>query len=82
MTPPPVVDLDAATAQLCELTARWTTHEDIPRSQQFECREIGKRLWELGGIKAMRDAYYEAKGRNLAAVTVQAYWDGVGEWRW
>lgn len=71
-----------AITQLCELTKRWTTYEDIPKSQQYECREIGKRLWSLGGMNAMMQAYYVAKGNNLAASTVQAYWDGIGDWRW
>lgn len=72
----------ALTEQLCSLTERWTIYEDIPGSQQAECREIGKKLNELGGVSAMRDAYYEAKGRNAAASSIQPFWDGVGDWRW
>lgn len=71
-----------AIAQLCELTKRWTIYEDIPKSQQHECREIGTRLWSLGGMNAMTQAYYAAKAENPAAITVQAYWDGIGDWRW
>lgn len=72
----------ALTEQLCELTSRWTEYEDIPGSQKSECRQIGEKLNDLGGISAMRDAYYEAKGRNRAASSIQPFWDGVGEWRW
>jgi hypothetical protein len=71
-----------ATDQLCELTKRWTTFEDIPGSQQSECREIGRKLHALGGFKAMQDAYYEATGRNRAALTIAAYFDRIGDWRW
>lgn len=67
---------------LCDLTKRWNIHEDIPRSQQIECREIGKRLNEAGGFALMQDAYREARSRNRAVSVVQAYWDGVGDWRW
>jgi hypothetical protein len=72
----------ALTEQLCELTSRWTEYEDIPASQKSECRQIGVELNKLGGTSAMRDAYYEAKGRNRAASSIQPFWDGVGEWRW
>ena len=68
--------------ELCELTKRWTDYEDVPGSQKAECRRIGEELNRLGGMSAMRDAYYEAKGHNRAASVVQAFWDGVGEWRW
>ena len=69
-------------AQLLDLTKRWNEYEDIPRSQQLECRHIGEALNSAGGMKAMQDAYYAAKGQNRAASTIQAYWDGIGEWRW
>ena len=73
---------EALFAQLRELTRRWNTYEDIPRSQQLECRKIGTQLHAIGGEALMLDAYYDAKGQNLAASTIQAYWDGVGDWRW
>ena len=69
-------------AQLRELTKRWNEHEDIPKSQQYECREIGRKLNALGGMQLMVDAYYDARAHNRAASTVQAYWDGIGDWRW
>lgn len=75
-------DIVALTAQLVELTKRWTTYEDIPKSQQSECREIGRKLHAIGGEGLMREAYYAATGPNRAACTLAAYWDGVGEWRW
>lgn len=75
-------EIKAETDHLCGLTKRWTIHEDIPRSQQIECREIGRKLHALGGEAAMRVAYYEATGRNRAATVVAAYFDGIGEWRW
>jgi hypothetical protein len=75
-------DAEALFSQLRELTKRWTVYEDIPKSQQAECRAIGKQLNALGGTALMREAYYDAKAENPAASTVQAYWDGVGEWRW
>lgn len=74
--------IKAAIGQLCELTKRWTAFEDIPRSQQIECRDIGRRLHAIGGDAAMRDAYYEATGHNRAATVIAAYFDGIGEWRW
>lgn len=72
----------ALTEQLCDLTSRWTVYEDIPASQKSECRLIGIELNKLGGLSVMRDAYYEAKGRNRAASSIQPFWDGVGDWRW
>ena len=70
------------TDQLCTLTEYWTEYEDIAPSQKSICRQIGEKLNALGGVSAMRDAYYEAKGRNRAAASIQPFWDGVGEWRW
>lgn len=69
-------------AQLVSLTSPWTTYEDIPGSQKSECQIIGKKLWNIGGMKLMQDAYYTAKNANPAASTIQAYWDGIGDWRW
>lgn len=74
--------IKAATEQLCELTKRWTTYEDIPRSQQEECRAIGRKLNACGGFKAMQDAYYEATSKNRAALVLAAYFDGIGDWIW
>ena len=68
--------------QLLSLTEYWTEYEDVPTSQKSRCRVIGEELYKLGGVSAMRDAYYEAKGRNRAASVVQAFWHGVGEWQW
>jgi len=68
--------------QLHELTKRWTTYEDIPRSQQLECTDIGKRIHALGKEALMRDAYYHATERNRAASVIAAYWDDIGDWRW
>lgn len=68
--------------QLCDLTKRWNDHEDIPRSQQLECRTIGEKLNDLGGCHAMREAYREAKARNTSVHVIQAYWDGIGDWQW
>lgn len=73
---------DPDTQQLCELTKRWNQHEDIPRSQQLECAEIGKRINARGGMAAMQEAYYAAKRRNTAASVIAAYWHGVGDWQW
>ncbi len=68
--------------QLCELTKRWTAYEDIPKSQQAECRNIGRVLHAIGEETLMREAYYTAKAQNPAASVVAAYWDGIGVWQW
>ena len=68
--------------QLQELTKRWNDYEDVPRSQQAECRKIGEKIHALGGEALMRDAYYDAKAHNRFCTVVQAYWDGIGDWRW
>lgn len=68
--------------QLCELTKRWTHYEDIPVSQQKECRAIGVKIWTQGQEPAMREAYYTAKALNPAASVLAAYWDGIGNWQW
>ena len=76
------VNIDEIIEQLCELTKRWTEHEDIPKSQQYECRMLGGELHKIGGESLMREAFYIAKGRNRAASVIQCYWDGIGDWRW
>lgn len=67
---------------LIELTKNWNDHDLVPKSQKAACREIGKQLNDIGGMDAMRDAYYEAKSRNSSVHVIQAYWDGIGNWRW
>lgn len=68
--------------QLLDLTKRWNESEDIPRSQQLECADIGRKLNAMGGISLMREAYYYAKRPNRAASVIAAYWHGVGDWQW
>ena len=69
-------------ARLCALTKDWNEHDLVPEAQKQECREIGVKLNELGGMQLMTDAYYDAKAHNRCASFIQAYWDGVGDWRW
>jgi hypothetical protein len=73
---------DALFAQLRDLTKRWNIYEDIPESQQKECRSIGRKLHALGREPLMREAYYDATGDNRAASVLAAYWDGIGDWQW
>lgn len=68
--------------ELLNLTRHWTTYEDVPVSQKRKCKEIGTALNVAGGMPLMREAYYAAKAENPAASAVQAYWDGIGDWRW
>ncbi len=73
---------DALFEQLRDLTKRWNRYEDIPESQRSECRNIGTQLHSLGRERLMRIAYYDAKEANPEVHTIQAFWDGIGEWRW
>ena len=68
--------------RLIDVTANWNEHHLVPEEQKVRCRAIGEALNKAGGLGAMQDAYYAAKARNRCASLVQAYWDGVGEWRW
>ena len=68
--------------QLRSLTKRCNEFEDIPRSQQIECRQIGEQLHAIGGKSVMQEAYYDAKSFNRAASVIAAYWDKVGDWQW
>ena len=70
------------TDELVNLTQFWNADEDVPKSQQKMCRAIGQKLHDAGGFRFMTDAYYHAKTRNRHASIVQAYWDGIGDWRW
>lgn len=72
---------DALIEQLINLTSRWNAHEDIPKSQQIECRDIGKAIYGLGGMAAMQNAYRTAHGHNRAAHVVQLYWHDIGDWQ-
>ena len=75
-------EIAALTAQLVTLVKDWNYHDLISDEQKKECREIGRKLNAIGGMVAMRDAYYAAKATNRCASTLDAYWDGIGEWRW
>ena len=75
-------DFDALVEQLRELTSRWNDHEDIPRSQQLECARIGRELDAIGGKDVMTEAYRAARAANPHVHVIQAYWDGIGDWRW
>lgn len=51
---------------------------DRPRT-----REIGERLYELGGHKLMEQAYYAMleQGPPYAARHLEIAWDQIGDWR-
>lgn len=68
--------------ELKTLTANWNQTDLVPKDQQEKCKDIGRRLNEIGGVSLMRDAYYAAHGANRCASVIQAYWDGIGDWRW
>ena len=68
--------------QLCDLTKRWTPHEDVRKSEQSECIVIGRAIYATGGHQAMVDACREAHARNSAASVVAAFWHGIGDWQW
>lgn len=68
--------------ELVALSAEWNEHDLVPEAQKAQCRAIGQQLNTLGGMELMQGAYYHAKGRNRCASMIQAYWDGIGEWRW
>ena len=59
--------------QLCALIRNWNHYEDIPNSQIYECKIIGKKLNEQGGINLMIEAYYCAKNYNPESSIIQAY---------
>ena len=69
-------------AELRNLTQFWNAHEDVPKSQQIECRKIGERINAKGGQALMVKAYYDAKSANRHVAVIQAYWNGVGDWVW
>ena len=75
-------NLGDLTDELCDLTRYWNAYEDVSKNEQAKCRDIGARLHNVGGFKAMTDAYYHAKASNRHAGVVQAYWNGVGDWVW
>ncbi len=70
------------TDRLIAASRDWTPHDLVPERQKAEVKAIGHALHSAGGIGAMVAAYYEAKERNRSASVIQAYWDGIGEWRW
>ena len=67
---------------LCDLTKDWNQHDLVSKVDREKCRAIGEALNAEGGMEAMQDAYYIAKGENRAASSIQPMWDGVGDWRW
>lgn len=67
--------------ELRDLTRGWTRHDRILPGEE-EARDIGRRLYELGGAALMQEAYYFVTGLNPAASSLSALWDGIGEWRW
>lgn len=70
------------TNRLKSVSQDWNEHDLVPEIHKTECREIGEALNKMGGMQAMQTAYYAAKVQNRSASVIQAYWDGIGEWRW
>ena len=70
------------TSRLIDVSRNWNAHDLVPDEQKTRCRKIGEEINAAGGMAAMQTAYYEAKARNRCASVIQAYWDGIGDWRW
>jgi hypothetical protein len=70
------------TDRLLELTKTWTHFEDVRRTEQEECKRLGKRLNELGGQPLMVQVCREVHAANPAASVLAAYWEGIGDWQW
>lgn len=77
-----MTEKDKLFAELIKCTEDWNQHDLVPTSQKLECKRIGAELDRLGGIDLMQAAYYEAKAENFCVHSIQAYWDGIGDWRW
>lgn len=82
MTDGPKTNREALLQGLRELTKDWNEYDLVPKTEQAICRDYGESLCTEGGIELMQEAYYDAKSRNRAASVIQAYWDGIGDWRW
>lgn len=65
---------------LIEITKNWGAIGIPSKEEKKQCRDIGEKLNSLGGIKLMREAYYETKSKNRYASVVEAYWHGIGDW--
>lgn len=70
------------TCELIKISDEWTAHDLVPDRQKANVIRIGVALNSAGGMPAMQYAYYAAKNSNPHASVIQAYWDGIGEWRW
>jgi hypothetical protein len=79
---PEPIDENTLTKQLIKLSESWNRYDLVPDDQKVEAARIGRELNTIGGMDAMQRAYYAAKQQNKDAGIVQAYWDGIGDWRW
>jgi hypothetical protein len=68
--------------RLLTLTRDWNAFDLVDEQVKQECRLIGEELDKLGGYDLMLYAYRTARAANKCSTAVQAYWDGVGAWRW
>lgn len=69
-------------ARLHKCSRGWNQEDLVPDHQKRECRRIGEALNGIGGMDLMQEAYYHAKGENPNVHVIQAFWDGIGDWRW
>ena len=67
--------------ELKAITASWNEFDLVPKDQQAKCRKIGVELHAMGNEDLMQKAYYMAKEQNRSASVIQAYWDGIGNWK-
>ena len=66
--------------ELRDLTKNWTRHNVM--LSRNEAREIGWKLYRLGGWPLMAQGYHFVTGINPAATTLLAIWNGIGDWDW
>lgn len=78
-----LVDVTDETARLLELARAWNDHDPIPDGHKAEVKAIGEQLHGKGGWPLMSKVYENVRKRSTVdSCLIEAWWDGVGDWRW
>ena len=68
--------------ELLKLTRYWNAYDLVGKEDQKRITEIGRELDKMGGYDLMLYAYRTVKSANRYVTAIQAYWDGIGAWKW
>jgi hypothetical protein len=77
-----IVDVTDESDRLLAMAKLWNATDPAPPGHKQEVRSIGQHLHAKGGWDLMSAVYDHVRERRAYPHLIEAWWDGIGDWRW